>query len=202
MVDEARDRHFMRERIMDASLRLFIESGYRATSVADIEAAVNLTPRERMFYRYFANKKEVLGAIIDRRAMQLDTMDSLMDQLSLGDLRAELTLIARWFMHLTQEVALLEVLLKEGENLPDLVEQVRQRIVVRGYQHAAEWLRGKMERGELPERDPHAVAAVSLGALVNYRLEQVMFGTPPASVDEEKFIETWVDVWEKLGEIE
>jgi hypothetical protein len=33
-----------------------------------------------------------------------------------------------------------------------------------------------------------------LGAIVNCRLEEDAFGTPPADVDEERFIGTWVEV--------
>jgi hypothetical protein len=46
------------------------------------------------------------------------------------------------------------------------------------------------------------VAAIALGSLVHYRVEEAMFGRPPAGVGEEEFIETWVEVWTRVAESE
>lgn len=46
------------ERLQKAALRLFASRGFDETTVADIALAVGLT--ERTFYRYFADKREVL----------------------------------------------------------------------------------------------------------------------------------------------
>jgi hypothetical protein len=50
------------------------------------------------------------------------------------------------------------------------------------------------------ERAHAPLAAVALGSLVHYRLEETMFGSPPAGVGEEEFIETWVDVWMRVAQ--
>ena len=47
-----------RERLAKAALELFEERGYDQTAVADIAARAGLT--ERTFFRYFADKREVL----------------------------------------------------------------------------------------------------------------------------------------------
>jgi|tagenome__1003787_1003787.scaffolds.fasta_scaffold20695385_2 AcrR family transcriptional regulator len=46
------------QRLQAAGLELFEERGYEQTTVADIAAAAGLT--ERTFFRYFADKREVL----------------------------------------------------------------------------------------------------------------------------------------------
>lgn len=62
-----------RARLQEAALRLFVERGYEATSVAEIAAAAGVT--ERTFYRQFGDKREVL---FDRdRTLEQGIVDEL-----------------------------------------------------------------------------------------------------------------------------
>lgn len=64
------------ERMRGAALDLFAEHGYDATTAADIAEAAGLT--ERTFYRYFADKREVLFWGSDEfEASFLDAIDPL-----------------------------------------------------------------------------------------------------------------------------
>ncbi|MDO4386831.1 MAG: TetR/AcrR family transcriptional regulator [Clostridia bacterium] len=53
-----------RERIMDASERLFLEKGFQGTTIADISAASDYS--RRTIYAYFESKDEILCGIVAR----------------------------------------------------------------------------------------------------------------------------------------
>lgn len=190
-----------RERIISEAMRLFAERGYRGTTVGDIEEAAGLSPRAGGLYKHFASKDEVVTAGIERHVAEIEEMHSAMDMMPLGDVRAELTLIARWALHeLQSEQDLMKIVFRDGDQFPNLVELFTERIVNRGYREAAAVIGRIFDQAGVVDRDPDAIAAIALGSLVHYRVEEAMFGRPPAGVGEEEFVETWVDVWTRVAE--
>jgi len=185
-----------RERIVAAAIQLFAKRGYRATTVGDIEAAAGLTPRSGGLYKHFGSKKEVLEAALDRHVSAIEAMRSIMDLMPLGDLRAELTLLARWTLQeLAKEYDFCRILERESQEFPELLRRMKEVVVQGAYRQTAEFTRRRLADLGLPEQDCEAIAAIALGALVNYRTEQGLFGEPPAGVDEERLVKTWVELW-------
>jgi hypothetical protein len=72
---------------------------------------------------------------------------------------------------------------------------MKDSVVQHAYQEAADFIRRRLQDLGLPEQDCEALAAIGLGALVNYRTDERLFGEPPAGVDEERLIKPWVDLW-------
>ncbi|PXX58431.1 TetR family transcriptional regulator [Nocardia tenerifensis] len=58
------DQHMLRPQILDEASRLFYERGFAATSIRDIADAVGIS--SSTLYHHFANKQEVLSAIVTR----------------------------------------------------------------------------------------------------------------------------------------
>lgn len=54
-----------RERILEASRRCFVKSGFHAASMATIAETANMSPG--LIYRYFENKNAIILAIIDQQ---------------------------------------------------------------------------------------------------------------------------------------
>ena len=188
-----------RERIIAVAMRLFAERGFRGTTVGDIEQAAGLVPRSGALYKHFTSKEELLSAALERHVSEIEAMRSAMEMLPLGDLRAELTLVARWtLVQLEHQQDLMRIVQKDGEKVPELVQQVSERIVNRGYREATALIE-RLFAEALGEYNAAALAAIALGALVNYRIEQSMFGVRPAGISEEEYIETWVEVWVRVA---
>lgn len=64
-----RKKQRTRRTIADAALRLFAERGYEETTIADIAAAADVSPRT--FFSYFPSKEEVVFAEMDERLAEV-----------------------------------------------------------------------------------------------------------------------------------
>jgi AcrR family transcriptional regulator len=189
-----------RDRIVTEAIRLFARHGFSGTTVGDIEQAAGLAPRAGGLYKHFRSKEDVLSAAIERHVREMERMRSRLEVMPLGDVGAELTLAARWALaELGEEQLVMKVVQKDGDRFPELVREVHARIVEPGHAQAARIFERMFSELGIEGRDPRAIAAVALGALVDYRLEETMFGVPPGGVGEEEFIEAWVDTWESFA---
>jgi AcrR family transcriptional regulator len=185
-----------RDRIVTEAIRLFAERGFRGTTVGDIERAAGLAPRSGGLYKHFRSKEEVLEAAAERHVAEIEAVRSLLELGPLGDLRAELTLVARWSLaELRAERPLLKIVQKDGDQFPELIEAVRERVIKTGHATATQVVERLFGEYGVVVADANALASVALAALVGRDLEEMIFRHTPGGLDEEEFIEAWVDLW-------
>jgi len=182
-----------RERILASALELFAEQGYEATSTAQIEAAAGLSPRSGALYKHFRSKQELLDVALAQHMQEIDALPERLDLGPLGDLRSELTLVARWGLaELERERPLARIVMKEGHRLPAVVEGFRQAIVLRGHALAREVLRRYSASHATAFDDLEATAAVLCSSLVGFALQGQIVGSNFVEVDDERFAAAWV----------
>jgi AcrR family transcriptional regulator len=183
-----------RERIVDEAMRLFSQHGYTATSIAKIEAAAGLTPGAGGLYHHFASKEAVLAAGIERQLSRLGALREIRHVLgSLGDIRAELTLTARYVLaELDSESELLRILASDARNRPQLLTAAVEELVSSTFTGFAAWISERAER-EISAKEATAIAAFGLGSLLSSRLLRDVLGIP-AQVDDQALVDTWVQM--------
>jgi AcrR family transcriptional regulator len=183
-----------RERIVDEAMRLFSQHGYAATSIAKIEDAAGLTPGAGGIYHHFASKEAVLAAGIERQLARLGALREIRHVLgSLGDLKAELTLTARYILtELDSESELLRILASDARNRPQLLTSAVDQLVSSTFEGFATWI-GKRAERPISNEDATAIAALGLGSLLSSRLLRDVLGIP-AQVDDETLVDTWVEL--------
>ncbi|HEY7935443.1 MAG TPA: TetR/AcrR family transcriptional regulator [Solirubrobacteraceae bacterium] len=181
-----------RERIVDEAMHLFSQHGYAATSIAKIEAAAGLTPGAGGLYHHFASKEAVLAAGIERQLARLGALREIRHVLgSLGDLKAELTMTARYVLaELDSESELLRILASDARNRPQLLTAAVDELVSSTFTGFATWIGERAER-EIPVKEATAIAAFGLGSLLSSRLLRDVLGIP-AQLDDETLVNTWV----------
>jgi AcrR family transcriptional regulator len=183
-----------RERILDEAMRLFSEHGYAATSIAKIEAAAGLTPGAGGLYHHFASKEAVLAAGIERQLSRLAALREIRQVLgSLGDLKAELTLTARYILaELDSESELLRILASDARNRPKLLKTAVEQLVSSMFTGFAAWIGERAERA-IPTEEATTIATFGLGSLLSSRLLRDVLGIP-AQVDDLALVDTWVQM--------
>ena len=177
-----------RDRLLDEAMRLFGERGYEATSVAEIERSAGLTPGAGGLFHHFKTKEDVLAAGVERHLARLDAVRQIRGAIPpLGDVRAELTLVARYvFLELEEEQELLRVLVSEGRQRPQLLSGAVEQVVRGTFNEFAAMLArsGGSEIG----------AALAPGSLVAFASAELLLGQSPVDADREEVIATWVEM--------
>lgn len=181
-----------RDRIVDEAMRLFSQHGYTDTSIAKIEAAAGLTPGAGGLYHHFKSKEAVLAAGIERQLARLEALREIRRVLTpLGDLKSELTLIARYILaELDSESELLRILASEARNRSQLLTTAVDQLVNSTFKGFATWISERAE-APIPNEESTAIAALGLGALLSSRVLRDVLGIP-ARVDDETLVDTWV----------
>ncbi len=181
-----------RERIVDEAMRLFSQRGYAGTSIARIEEAAGLSPGAGGLYHHFRSKEEVLAAGIGRQLERLGSLRRIRQVLgSLGDLRAELKLTARYFLaELDDESELLRILASDVRNRPQVLTAAAEELVSSALSDLAGWIAAEAER-PIPSEEAKAIAVVGLGSLLSSRLLRDVLGIP-VPVDDEALVDAWV----------
>lgn len=183
-----------RERIIDQALSLFSQHGYAATSVAKIEAAAGLTPGAGGLYHHFDSKEAVLAAGIERRLARLEALREIRAVLTpLGNLTAELTLIARFVLtELDSESELLRILSSEARKRPKLLTAAVDQLLSSTFAGFATWIEERTVRA-ISSAEATAIAALGLGSLLSSRLLRDVLGVP-TQIEDETLVDAWVHV--------
>ena len=186
-----------RERILDMAWDLFLRQGFAGTTVTQIEAAAELSPGSGSFYRHFRSKHVVLRAVVDREVERIDAERQLgpePDETG-GDVRAALTLeLEQRLDNLRRIQPLMLLVAREREHLDASADNLGDLLVARNLKLRAERLAAWMDAGALPARDPDALAAVVLHALVGYHLSATFFGRPSGGLTADAIVATLVDL--------
>jgi AcrR family transcriptional regulator len=180
---------------MNAAMKLFAEHGYKATSVGAIESEAGLAPRSGALYQHFKGKQQLLEATLDRELTGMDELAHAIAMFPLGDLRAELTMLARWNLDsLDRRAELIRFVRRDADLLPKrLRTKLYNRLVERPYSEIVSWLNTRFQEAGIEPPDLEALALILVESMAAYRELSRLFGRVPASVDDERFINAWVE---------
>jgi AcrR family transcriptional regulator len=175
-------------------MELFGRQGYRATTIAQIEAAAGLSAGAGGLYRHFPSKRALLEEGLRRQADAGRPLIDYLDDPRLAELpiRDRFLAVARaGLRRLGEERDVNRLLLRDLAAFPDLLDRVREQELKRVHDAVTVFL-----RREIPEYGDHeAFAAVLLAAVSHYWIFNDIFdGKHPHEVDTDRFLSALVDL--------
>lgn len=182
-----------RDRIIEEAMRLFGERGFKGASVAQIEAAAGLSPGAGGLYHHFRSKEEVLAAGVERHLARLDALRDIRRLIAgVGDLRAELTITARYFLaEMDNQTELFRILVSENRSRAHLLNAAVDRLIASTFQGFADWLQQAAGEALSPQR-AQTVATLALGSLLSSRLLRNVIGVVALAPPDDELIDAWV----------
>lgn len=167
-----------RDDALDAALRLFARHGYAATTTAQIEAEMGLTPGAGGLFRHVKSKQELLEAIIER------AYDRPQDPPKGPFRSAADALVQAVLLDVDRYPDLWRLLLREGRSLPIDMDAVYERLIQPSFEQCIAFMR--QYGGDTPDLRERVMAGVA--ALLYLRISQWSYGRTPGGVDEAAFI--------------
>lgn len=197
-----RRRTDTRERIVAAATTLFADGGYGATSVAEIERAVGLTPGAGGLYRHFRSKDELLLAAVEGYR---DRVGELRGRLEAAwatpsgrhraDRRrraeADLRRLVESFLELLGTEAGVVRLSLEGPRLPEPVRAV----LGQAWDHAYATVASLFAHHGMDDDRAKSTAVLALGSLHHYAEQLAGWGRVPGGVPAAQLVDEWVGLW-------
>jgi AcrR family transcriptional regulator len=181
------------QRVLDAAMRLFSERGYAQTTIADIEAAAGLTVGAGGIYRHFRSKRDLLEAGV-RAVIEADETMQRVAEVPDLPLRDQLTLYVRvGLVMIRSQRDLIRLLYRDLDEVPELLAEVKERLIHVGTRELAIRLRDLAKANDLDStRDFEALAALYVGSVVNLGVLEAILDVP-SPVDDERFVAAFVD---------
>lgn len=189
------ERHATTARLIAAGLRLFAVDGVAATPIVKIEEAAGLAPGSGAFYKHFRSKAELLDAAVADATSTSTAGADFFTALDGLDLRDQARFIARGtWMVFDAHHDLFLVMVREVEHRPPRYTHDPNGWPGDGPAFVASWLESKVKAGQLVVSNPRATAVVLLDALTSYWLQRHTESDKPYGVDDQQFVDAWVDL--------
>jgi AcrR family transcriptional regulator len=194
-----------RDRIVAAAMELFGKQGFKATTIAQIEAAAGLSAGSGGLYRHFRTKRDLLEQGLRQQVAAGAGLVSFIEGAAAPagqPLPHRLVAVARaGLRRLEQERDVNRLLLRDLADFPDLLAIFRHQELDHLFDVLVAWLRRESERpaaapahdGVTPSApavdvDVEAVAAVLISAISHYWVLTDVFGEHPMRIGEDRYL--------------
>ena len=180
-----------RKEILAAAARVFATKGYRDATVSEIAAALDMA--DGTLYNYFASKRDLLLAILDKASTDVQVLVSLPH---VPRTRKDLvsTLVSAYAV-LVDHLPFVRTLLMEAWADDAILQHYLAQQLAHIRQPIAAYIRARIEAGDFCPVDPLLATQMVLG-MVAAPIVSVLRGTalPPSPEQRQLYAETAIDI--------
>lgn len=195
----ARTPKITNEQILDAAREIFLEQGFGAST---LEIAQKAGISEASIFKRFLTKEKLFFASmgIPERPPWVQELDSLSGK---GDLKQNLINLCLQTLEFHRQVMPRLMMLKAcGNLLPETASMIKSK-PIREVKVFTNFLAQEIEQGRLRPCDPHTLAMILLGSLMNYVFLEQMHPGEVIKTEEAIFVQNLVDIlWRGIAPIE
>jgi len=183
-----------REKILDASLRLFSDKGFLGATTREIARQAGVA--EVTLFRHFPTKAALFQEVI-RRYSFLPALRGILPGLEEASYEEALLAIARRFLStLDERRDLIRIMLAERHLYPSQVKRIFRGFLGEMVRMLADYFRRLQARGVLRDFDPESGAKAFLGAFFSYvHFWGFFFETSGNRRQNERFAVEFVDLF-------
>jgi len=183
-----------RERIIDASLKMFGERGFKGSTTKEIAGKARVN--EVTIFRLFGSKRDLFEAVIVERSpmalikreISLDP-DADIEDLFVRNAKAVLGIL-RSNKHLFM------VMFGDAWRQPRTRSTISNVLMKKGTEFGAEFMRVQMERGRIRTMEPEIVARAWMGMVQAYFITtDLLEGRSPSLEDDERVIRGFASIF-------
>ena len=164
-----------RDAIVEASIRLFAEKGFRGTTTRELSKAIGVT--EPVLYQHFKDKSDLYRAIIERKALEGDELieTRIKPLLDSDDDEAFFRALADLILDsFEKDPCFIRLLLFSGLEGHELNELFLERKVRGFYKLISGYMKRRMKDGAFRNVSPTAAAQAFVGALHHHGLVKIL----------------------------
>lgn len=166
-----------RRRVLHAAVECFAEKGFAATTIADIEKAAGLSVGAGGTYRHFDSKQAILEAVVDAAVNVPDD--------EIAPPNPDIEAVAYEMLDYMR-TDMLRIYFRDLDDFPEQRKRINDRTINGSYRVVAERI-----AEQNPQIDAEAAAAVILGSLINFRVNEALVGEDANGVSRDRFVATW-----------
>jgi len=173
-----------RSRVLAAAIACFAAKGYAATTIAEIERAAGLSVGAGGTYRHFKSKEAILEAVIDAA---VDVPDD-----EIAPPSPDIETVAHEMLDYMRS-DMLRIYFRDLDQFPEQRKRINERTINSSYRFVADRIAETN-----PDVDAEAAAAVVLGSLINFRVNEALVGGDANGVSRDRFVTTWAAIYREL----
>ncbi len=183
-----------RERILQASLKLFSEKGYLGATTRAIAREADVA--ELTLFRYFSTKEKLFEEVINTYSF-LPTLKELLIEIAEKPYRDALIIIATGFLDLlNKRKDLIRIMHSEMQRYPEKIKKIHDSLINETLRLLSGYFEEMQKKGILRRFPSEYAARAFLGMFFSYfYARDIKMLTTYKEDDTKKIVETYVDIF-------